>query len=74
MKREELVVFTKTCDLILLSCSHTSRFRRIHRFVLGERLFATIGFPSAGVGKPHVARRILQQQRVEFAVGQPQQQ
>ncbi|MCY2994619.1 MAG: hypothetical protein NTY19_43170 [Planctomycetota bacterium] len=33
---EELVVITKTYDLILWSCQHTSRFPRNHRFVLGE--------------------------------------
>ena len=39
MKHEhELVVITKTYDLILWSCHHTSRFPRNHRFVLGERL------------------------------------
>ena len=39
MKRgEELVVITKTYDLILWSCNHTSRFPRSHRFVLGERI------------------------------------
>ncbi len=40
MKRseEELVVITKTYDLILWSCNHTSRFPRNHRFVLGERI------------------------------------
>ena len=37
MKRgEELVVITKTYDLILWSCNHTSKFPRNHRFVLGE--------------------------------------
>ena len=35
---EELVVITKTYDLILWSCNHTSRFPRNHRFVLGERI------------------------------------
>lgn len=35
---EELVVITKTYDLILWSCQHTSRFPRSHRFVLGERI------------------------------------
>ncbi|MBI1918067.1 MAG: diversity-generating retroelement protein Avd [Planctomycetes bacterium] len=35
---EELVVITKTYDLILWSCHHTSRFPRNHRFVLGERI------------------------------------
>ena len=37
-KREELTVITKTYDLILWSCNHTSRFPRNHRFVLGERI------------------------------------
>ena len=37
-KNEELVVITKTYDLILWSCNHTSRFPRQHRFVLGESL------------------------------------
>ena len=36
--KEELVVITKTYDLILWSCNHTSRFPRNHRFVLGERI------------------------------------
>lgn len=35
---EELVVLTKTYDLILWSCNHTSKFPRNHRFVLGERI------------------------------------
>ena len=35
---EELVVITKTYDLILWSCNHTGRFPRNHRFVLGERI------------------------------------
>lgn len=39
MKRnEELVIITKTYDLVLWSCQHTGRFPRQHRFVLGERL------------------------------------
>jgi len=37
-KHEELVVITKTYDLILWSCNHTGRFPRQHRLVLGERL------------------------------------
>ncbi len=36
-KTEELVIITKTYDLILWSCNHTSRFPRQHCFVLGER-------------------------------------
>jgi hypothetical protein len=35
---EELVVITKTHDLILWSCNRTSQFPRNHRFVLGERI------------------------------------
>lgn len=38
IKEDELVVITKTYDLILWSCNHTSRFPRNHRFVLGERI------------------------------------
>jgi hypothetical protein len=37
-KEDELVVITKTYDLILWSCNHTSRFPKSHRFVLGERI------------------------------------
>ena len=37
-KAEELTVITKTYDLILWSCNHTSKFPRNHRFVLGERI------------------------------------
>jgi len=37
-KHEELVIITKTCDLILWSCNHTGRFPGQHRFVLGERI------------------------------------
>ena len=37
-KTEELVVITKTYDLILWGCNHTSRFPRQHRFVLGEHI------------------------------------
>ncbi len=36
------MVITKTYDLILWSCNHTSRFPRQHRFVLGERLERTL--------------------------------
>jgi hypothetical protein len=34
---QELSVITKTYDLILWACRHTSHFPRNHRFVLGER-------------------------------------
>ena len=37
-RNEELIVITKTYDLVLWSCNHTSRFPRNHRFVLGERI------------------------------------
>ena len=37
-RNQELVVITKTYDLILWSCKHTSKFPRNHRFVLGERI------------------------------------
>jgi hypothetical protein len=37
-KHEELVVITKTYDLIRWSCNHTGKFPRNHRFVLGERI------------------------------------
>jgi hypothetical protein len=37
-EHQELVVITKTCDLILWSCHHTGKFPRNHRFVLGERI------------------------------------
>ena len=33
----EMVVITKSYDLILWSCEHTGRFPRSRRFVLGER-------------------------------------
>ena len=35
---QDLVVITKTYDLILWSCHHTGKFPRNHRFVLGERI------------------------------------
>ena len=38
----ELVVITKTYDLILWSCHHTGKFPRNHRFVLGERIERTL--------------------------------
>jgi len=37
-KDQELTVITRTYDLILWSCNHTSKFPRNHRFVLGERM------------------------------------
>ncbi len=41
-KTPELISITKTYDLILWSCNHTSRFPRQHHFVLGERLERTL--------------------------------
>ena len=35
---KELIVITKTYDLILWSCNHTGMFPRNHRFVPGERI------------------------------------
>lgn len=35
---DELTVITKTYDLILWTCNHTSRFPRSHRFGLGDRI------------------------------------
>ena len=37
-KNEELIVITKTYDLIVWTVNHTSRFPRNHRHVLGERI------------------------------------
>jgi hypothetical protein len=37
-KEQELLVISKTYDLLLWSGNHTSRFPRNHRFVLGERI------------------------------------
>jgi hypothetical protein len=37
-KDQELIVITKTYDLILWCCRHTSKFPRNYRFVLGERI------------------------------------
>jgi hypothetical protein len=38
MRDQELPIITRTYDLILWACQHTSRFPRNHRFVLGERI------------------------------------
>ncbi len=37
-RSSELVVVTKTYDLLLWTCNHTSRFPRSHRHVPGEKL------------------------------------
>jgi hypothetical protein len=37
-KDQELIVITKTYDLILWSCNHTSKFPRNHGFVPGGRI------------------------------------
>jgi hypothetical protein len=52
---EELVVITKTYDLILWSCNHTGKFPGNHRFVLGRRLEALHFFGNLG----HGSRRLL---------------
>jgi hypothetical protein len=41
-EHQELVVITKTCDLILWSCHHTGKFPGNHRFVLDERIERTL--------------------------------
>jgi hypothetical protein len=38
MRDQELPIITRTYDLVLWSCRHTSKFPRNHRFVLGERI------------------------------------
>jgi hypothetical protein len=40
-KDQELIVITKTYDLILWSCNHTSRFPRNHRFETNQ-FFANV--------------------------------
>jgi hypothetical protein len=47
-KDQELIVITKTYDLILWSCNHTGKFPRNHRFVLGERIERNDTDPSLG--------------------------
>jgi hypothetical protein len=39
---EELVVITKTYDLILWTCNHVGRFPRNHRFGLGGRIESSL--------------------------------
>lgn len=52
-------------------CGHA---RQADTYVLRQRLLGTIGFRRATAEKPRVAWRVVQQQRTECAVGQPQQQ
>jgi len=47
-RHEELVVITKTYDLILWSYNHTGKFLCNHCFVLGERIERAGGTMSAG--------------------------
>jgi hypothetical protein len=54
--------------------SWSGHARQADTYVLRSRLFATISFQRAKAEKPRVARRVVQQQRAECAVGQPQQQ
>src|SRR5687767_5074860 len=35
---QELIIITKSYDLLFWSCHHTSKFPRNHRFVLGDRI------------------------------------
>ena len=51
-RHEELVVITKTYDLILWSCNHTGKYPRNHRFVLGERLDALSRLREPGRRRP----------------------
>ena len=51
-KQAELIVITKTYDLILWSCNHTSRFPRQHRFVLGEPLHSLHRQPTRPIHQP----------------------
>ena len=68
-KDQELTVITKTYDLILWSCNHTSKFPRNHRFVLGERIELTVQRAAA---KPSSAPgRDVQQSTGERPLGEP---
>ena len=51
-KHEELVIITKTYDLILWSCNHTGRFPRQHRFVLGSVSSDTFTMPHPPPSQP----------------------
>ena len=48
IKHEELIVITKTYDLILWSCNHTSKFPRNHCLVLGEQRLRQLNRASPG--------------------------
>ena len=68
-KDQELIVITKTYDLILWSCGHTSKFPRNHRFVLGERIELTVQRAAA---KPSSASgRGVQQPTGERPLSEP---
>ena len=58
-KQSELVVITKTYDLIPWSCKHTSRFPRKYRFVLGERIDQNQSRSLSCVALISAAKRIL---------------
>ena len=58
----ELVIITKTYDLILWSCDHTGKVPRNHRFVLGEgiernlyNLLKTLAVWRQDTGQRHTA-------------------
>ncbi len=63
----ELVVITKTYDLILWSCQHTSRFPHQHRFVLGERMRRPLAMSSLLVSSQTLAAAHLAAERMESA-------
>src|SRR5271163_1547888 len=56
-RHEELVVITKTYDLILWSCNHTGKFPRNHRFVPGERIERHLYDPSEGLIRAEYTRQ-----------------
>jgi hypothetical protein len=57
-KDQELIVITKTYDLILWSCNHTSKFPRNHRFVLGERIERNLyNLPETLIAAKHMKNR-----------------
>ena len=47
-------MITKTYDLILWSCNHTSKFPRNHRFVLGERIERNLVRPAGNPDRRQV--------------------
>ena len=68
-KDQELNVITKTYDLILWSCDHTSKFPRNHRFVLGERI--ELSFQRAAAKPSSASGRDEEQSTGERPLGEP---